>query len=152
MISFSITDIKFFMNKLLKEDTFNLFEVRGVEIYSFTKFEIDGFLEPSLLGAETSSRSYCTWQELKPYVFNIIKGNVKPRSIKIIFSLDTEKSTSLHNNAAALYLNMHFVDETVTFTTGTSQKNFALDKSLDNIWEEYIRNFFKQNNFISTWH
>ena len=150
MIAFSITDTKFFMNSLLKEDTFDSFEVRGVELYSFTKFNMSGALNTSDLTDSDIKRNYCTWQELRPYVFNIIKGNAKPKYIKIIFSLSVEESLKLHSNSAALYLNMNFSDDAITFTTGTAQKNFDLDKSLDHVWEDYVIKFFKAKGFVST--
>lgn len=148
MIVFSIDDTKAFMSKLLKENTFDFFEVRGIEVHSFTKFTITGTLDINV-EEDKNSRDYCTWQQLRPYIFNIIKGSVKPRSIKIIFSLDTESSLKLHNNAAALYLNLHFVDDNVTFTTGTAQKSFILDKSLDQAWEDYIKKFFNSEGLLA---
>jgi len=150
VITFSIDDVKIFMNALFKQETFDKFEVRGVEISSFTKFNISGNLNTVNSEKNEPKRNYCTWEQLRPYVLNIIKGNEKPSYIKIIFSLSVEESLNLHSNASALFLNMHFANDTITFTTGTAQKEFVLDKSLDYVWEDYIKKFFNANGFVST--
>jgi hypothetical protein len=157
LLTVSADDIKLFMNQLLKENLFDNFEVRGTDIVSFTHFNIsaqkisdtyvkeaaDDSSDEAVLIAEKTK--YCKWSEIKPYIFNIIKGNVRPKNIKIIFSLDSESALKLHDNAAAMYLNLNFNGETINFTTAVAQKRFALDKSLDAVWEEYVIAFFKEN-------
>ena len=146
MQAFKISDIniKFFMGKLLKENTFDNFEVRGIEVCSFTKFEINGILADDERN-EDSKNNFCKWEILKPYIFQIIKGNAKPKSIKIIFSMPIDQLTEIHSNASALFLNMLFVNDEVIFTIATSQKNFTLDKSVDNSWNDYIVKFLNKN-------
>ena len=73
LISIPESNVKDFMKKLLKETLFDNFEINGVEIISFTKFEISGKLY------EDNERKNCTWRELRPYIFNIIKGTQKPK-------------------------------------------------------------------------
>lgn len=154
VINIQEAEIKDFMSKLIKEETFDTFEVRGVEINSFTKIEISGIQDKDFLSdyeKEFEIKKYCTWKKLRPYVFNIIKGNKRPRSIKIVFSLKSEKLSALHENASALFLNMNFENNEILFITGVSQKNFSLDKSLDNLWDDFVIQFFKENNiFVST--
>ena len=123
------TETKTFMKKLLKEDTFDNFLVRDLELVSFAKFEIKG---PVL------------WEELKPIILYVIKGREVPKSLKVIFVLDKEKTLELHENAANFSLNLNFTGE-VFLTGGTSAKTFTLDKTLDYIWESYIIGFFKEN-------
>lgn len=141
-------ELKDFMNKLIKEETFDAFEIRGVEINSFTKIEISGIQDKDFLSddeKELELKKYCTWKKLRPYVFNIIKGNKRPRSIKIVFSLENEKLSLIHENASALFLNMNFENNEISFTTGVSQKSFSMDKSLDVSWDDYVVEFFKES-------
>lgn len=155
--------IKNAMNYLLKENTFDFFEVRGVEIITLTKFEISGILDKDPAGHEagtegkaseglerdqnqkTLRRNYCTWEELRPYVFNIVKGNRKPRCIKVIFSYPAHLTESFHENASALFLNMIYENDGIIFTTATSQRNFTMERKMDDMWEDYIRTLINRH-------
>ena len=143
MISFNIPeqDTKEFMAKLFKEDLFDKFEIRSLSIDTFTNFSISG-----KIASEEGEKKYCTWQEIRPYALAIIKGKIKPSAIKIVFSPSEEVISSIHTNAASLHLTLNFNGEKITFTTATSQKNFSLDKHLDEVWDEFILKYFKQNN------
>ena len=139
MKSFTIEEplIKDFMQHLFNYDTFIDFEVRGVLVRSFTTFEISG----------QKDGGYCTWDELRSYVRHII-GNTKPRAMKIVFARDNPEA--LHPNAAALFLNISYDNDItdkpdrigkITCTTASSQKNFELNKSVDDIWDEWVTEF-----------
>ncbi len=144
MLSVTIpaTEIKIFMSKLLKEEVFDDFEVRGVEVVSLTKFEMSGTLERDAV-KDGQRRYFCYWHELKPFVFDIIKGRERPRAMKIIFSVPPDKTEAIHANAASLFLNIIFEGEAVHATTATSQKTFALEKSLDTAWDDYVKVFLR---------
>ncbi len=142
LISIPESNVKDFMKKLLKETLFDNFEINGVEIISFTKFEISGKLY------EDNERKNCTWRELRPYIFNIIKGTQKPKIIKIIFSLPKEYLAKIHPNGASFYINMLFENDQICFTTGSSEKNFSLDKTVASNWDNYVKNFFNKNNIL----
>lgn len=139
------SEIKDFMNKLLKDTAFDFFEVRNIELETFVKYEIKGNLNKDYFEQDKENeRFFCNWQELKPYVFQLIKGNKKPKNMKFVFSFPQNEMNNLSENAAALFLNLSFENNTVICTTGTSQKKFSLDKHLDTIWEKYIKDFFNK--------
>lgn len=153
MLALKIIDseVKDFMNKLLRESVFDVFEVRGVEIMGFTKFEISGILDAAARDdVSAPARNYCTWQELRPYVLHIIKGGKKPKSIKIIFSPSLQETLAVHANASALFLNLTYDGDGLLLTTASAQKNFSLDKSLDAAWEESVFDFLKVNRISAT--
>lgn len=135
MRAFSIQEpqVKDFMQHLFTCDTFINFEVRGVVVHSFTHFEISG----------EKDNGYCTWEELRPYIRNIIKGKEKPRSMKIIFARGNPQI--FHPNAAALFMNIIYDSDKITCTTACSQKNFELSKTLDLEWDAWVAEFFKEN-------
>ena len=81
---------------------------------------------------------------MRPFVFQAIKGNKLPKSIKIVFSLPDEKIENLPNTSAA-FLNILFKENTVLCTTAISQTSFSLDKTSEKLWEEYVLKFFKKN-------
>jgi len=118
------TIVKGFMGKLLREEIFDTFEARTVEIVAATRITIEGIT---------------AWAELRPMVYEIIKLSPKPKHMKIIFS--HRDAQEIHINAAALFLNMVYENDSVTFTTASAQKEFALDKSIDIVWDEWIRKF-----------
>jgi len=144
-------DVKVFMNTLLTSEVFDFLEVRGVDITTLTHFNISGqkLLAEATEAADDEDKPkkaiYCKWHEIRPFVLSIIKGGVRPRYIKIIFSMDPGEARSLHENGAAMYINLQFNGEEIYFTSATAQLKFSLDKSLDHIWEEYLTEFFKLN-------
>ena len=133
------SEVRGFMNKLLREELFDAFEVRAVEINALTRVDISG----ELPGEE---RKYVGWSQIRPLVFTIIKNHQMPKHMKIIFSCGGETTGSIHSNASALFLNMIYENGTVNFTSATAQKQFSLDKTLDEKWEEYVNFFFRNNN------
>ena len=146
MLVFSIEkdEIKNFMNKLLREEAFDKLEVRFFEIETIVKYEITGNINKDYL-LEGEERYFVKWKELKPYIHSIIKGDRKPKYMKMIFSLEDKAVTNLCENAKAMFLNINYVNDEVMGTTGTSQKNFSLAKLEDKIWEETVLKFFKKN-------
>lgn len=147
MLAFTINDTKSFMNLLLKGDSFDTFHFRQGEVTTFASFVIEGKRNLDFYTAEEAEMGlsrYVHWDEIRPFVFQTIKGNRLPKSIKLIFSLPDEKLEHLPNTAAA-FLNILFKNNIVHCTTAISQKTFSLDKSSENLWEEYVLKFFKKN-------
>ena len=149
MLSFSIveTEVRYFMNKLLKEELFDFFDVREVDIITFARFEIDGFIPAEASEGGKPPARYCSWGELRPYVFEIIKGK-RPRALKIVLSLPVEQAVLLHSNMSACFLNFMFDGIRVLCTASVSEKAFALDKAAGEVWHEYALKFFKENNIV----
>lgn len=148
MLAFTIPDTKSFMNLLLKQDTFDQFLFRQGEIVTFASFIIEGkrhmdfYTEQEQAGAALTR--YVRWAEMRPFVFQAVKGSRLPKSIKLVFSLPDEKTENLPNTSAA-FLNILFRDNALLCTTATAQSNFSLDKSGEKLWEEYVLKFFKKN-------
>ncbi|MCL2841555.1 MAG: DUF5721 family protein [Defluviitaleaceae bacterium] len=120
--------VKNFMGKMVREEILDAFEVRTVEISAATHISIE-------------ANPPTTWGELRPMIFEILKLSAKPKHMKIVFS--RANAETLHTNAAALFLNLVYENDELTFTTASSQKEFALDKSIDIAWDDWIRGFFK---------
>jgi len=130
------TAVKAFMGQILREELFDQFEVRTIDIIADTRINIDGIKESE------ENTKFIKWGALRPLIFAIIKASSKPKAIKIVFSHTTTED--IHPNAAALFLNMVYENDMVTFTTGASQREFSLGKSLDTNWDEWVKNFFKK--------
>lgn len=156
MIALNIpeSEVKGLMNKLLKEETFDIFEIRNVNINSFARFEINGLLDADYQtedekDEENKSKRYSLWGGIRPYVFNIIKGAKRPRSMKFVFSVPHGKMAEISNLASVLFLNITFENGEILITTGITNKEFSLDKSQDNKWDDYVMQFLKNNNIAS---
>ena len=139
MISLNITDTKSFMNHLFKEVTFDTFSFRVAEIHSFCEFEIKA---PKTI-------EKLTWLDMKPYVFNIIKGKTTPKSIKLILTLDSETAKEI-DSGGEYFFNIYFTEGVLNVVTGTSAKVFTLDKTMDNLWEDYVSEFLTRHEITFT--
>ncbi|WP_317854038.1 DUF5721 family protein [Chakrabartyella piscis] len=143
MLSFTIHDTKNFMALLLKGDLFDTFIFRQGEIHTYATFLVDG-TKPELYQSEENPEPFCQWSEIKPFFFQGIKGKAMPRSMKIVFSLSSEK-TAHYPNAQAVFLNLLFRDGVLLVTTATSDKTFTLDRNTGQQWDADILKFFKKH-------
>lgn len=147
MLAFTVNDTKSFMNLLLKGDTFDAFSFRQGErppslLFSLRVSAIWIFILPR---SRRQGFPLCALGgNAVPLLFQAIKGNKLPKSIKLVFSLAEEKLANLPNTKAA-FLNILFKEHTILCTTAISQEAFSLDKSSERLWEEYILKFFKKN-------
>lgn len=148
MISFTIEDIKKTMHHILKGSLFDNFEVRGVEIQSYTKFQISGIADKNYIDTVEDDKEnipdYVTWAQIKSHVLEIVKSTPhSPKVIKIIFSLPKNDVAQYHKEASALFINFLFKDKIITISTGSAMKAFSLDRDGDFNWDQYIIGFFK---------
>lgn len=136
-----------FMNKLLKEGIFDNFQVRDIDIKTFTQFKIDcvKYKIENSQDEENPKIQFLTWVEIKDYVINIIKGKKLPQHIKLIFSIPDDSLEKIHENAGSLFINLTYENNQVTILTGNSQKKFELNKNVDDAWDKFVINFFKKN-------
>ncbi|MCC8098220.1 MAG: DUF5721 family protein [Eubacterium sp.] len=135
------------MNEFLKGETFDGFIVKHMEVFSVAKFETDGRINHDYL-KEDEKRTNCFWKELRPLAFGLIKGKIKPKVFKTVLALTEDKAQILSENAASMHITVTYENDRIIFLTGTSQKNFSLNKDTDAAWEGYIKKFFKIHGFI----
>lgn len=126
-------EIKLLMNKLLREDTFDDFELRQAQVFTFAKF----FIEDTGEQAETK----VDWRVIRPIVFNIIKGNKTPSVIKIVFSLKKDRLAEICPEATVLFINILYENDEAFITTGFSAKTFTLDRKPEHICDDYVTAF-----------
>jgi hypothetical protein len=151
------------MKKLLLQDTFDTFRTTEVTITTVVTHSIDGIIHPEFYHMDevtdqehtTLPETYIGWKDIKPTCYSIIKGKNTPLSFKIVFLLtkeNTKKLLEMNNIAIApedvtgLYLNCQYEKNSLLCVTGTSLRFFTLDKSLDQIWDEMVIKFLKQQD------
>lgn len=151
MIAGTVENKKEFMAMLLKGNAFDRLLVRSVSIKTNIFYEIDCAINKDWYTAEEQeslTEKYIAWSELRPTIFNIIKGNKLPGYMKIILSPSDEATAKIHTNAAALFINIIFENGKLSIITGSSEKMFSLDKTVEHSWDEYAARFFKHNGII----
>ena len=137
------------MARLFRESVFDAFEVRGLEVGTFTNFQVSGALDRGFDDDPEAGPAHCAWERIKPFAVAFIKGRKRPKVIKI--TLAHPDTVRIHPNAAALFLNINYEDNEAQLSTAVSQRNFSLDKSVDGAWDDYIEAFFASNNIpVST--
>lgn len=135
--------VKKFMNYVFKTNIFDKMQIRSGEIVTRGHFSFEGIFNHEYDGIK-DDRKYCLWGEVRTNFFDLIKGKKMPKTIKLVFALDNADLEKLHPNAQAAFLNAMFENGQLCFTTGTAQKNFSMDKSLDLQWEESVKLMFKR--------
>lgn len=161
MIALKMLDIKDFTSQLLIGDTFDAFWLSEASVTTYVTFTIDGNLQKDFFDSaladslHLNERSYTLWKEVKPFCFQIMKGKRTPLNFKINFLLSKPNTKKLLEQAGLPYtiddifglcLTFQYDGTSLTCTTGTSLRMFTLDKSLDQVWDDMVVQFFKQKN------
>ncbi len=150
MISGNIENKKQFMALLLKGTAFDRLLARSIVLRTSVLFEIDCTLDKNWFDSDEqeSLEKYASWESMRPIIFELIKGNRLPGYMKIVLSPTPSAAEKIHKNAAALFINILFENNTLYVSTGSSEKVFSMDKSVERTWDEYASKFFKHNGII----
>lgn len=143
MLAFTVYDNKTLMAHLLKGELFDHFTIRQAEVNSFASFSINGTKEESYITDE-EPELYCLWADIKPFVFQTVRGKKLPKSMKLVFSLPKQK-TERYPNAKAVFLNLLFRDGSLLCTTSVAEETFSLEQKATKQWDEDVLNFFKKH-------
>ncbi len=162
MISLKVIDVKAFMNSLLVQNVFDEFYLWEADFKTFGEFSINGKLNEDYYSSDElqvlGDRKYATWAEIKPFAFSYIKGNKLPVSIKIIMMLSKSGTENILNSSGlrvsedeikGLFLNIKYDKGNLYLSTGTSFKNFTLDKTLENHWDSKLKQFMKEKGIAA---
>ena len=156
MIALEIKITKNIMNALLLSEQFDSFLVEEAIITTYNTFHIDGHLvkdfytneELELLESEEKSTTFSCWQDIRPFCLQLIKGKKTPVSFKVILHaapLLIEKIAAnpecgvAANLIRSLVLNIRYDNGKVTCITGSAFTTFVMDKSVDELWDAYMR-------------
>lgn len=161
MLALKLTDVKDFMNKLLRSETFDHFLLQEAVISGAANYIIDGRLNQEYFSSEELEEAHIADYPFLPFsmlrgnCFDLIKGKKTPTSFRFVFLLSPEnqKKTleSLHSSFTekdirGFFLNLKYQNQILTLTTGVSYQIFSMDKSLENEWDRLVIRFLKQQN------
>lgn len=154
MIALKINSLKSFMENLLMGSKFDSFLVSEVSLTTYNTFTIDGHIQKAFYTTEEyeqlPQKEFSLWHTLKPLCYSLMKGTKLPNRFKIILLLsenavksflDSRNLTFSPENVNGLFLNLKYEENSLTCTTGTSLNFFTLDKSLENAWDNFIKEF-----------
>ena len=152
MIALTVENVKQFMHLHCKTDVFDKYEIHQAIATTFTTFEITGDINESFFDEENKpQRTFCTWEEIRPFIISVIKGSKLPKHMKIVLSAPEKLRNNLCENASALFINVNYENSVLTLITGYSLKTFSLNKDHEIIWDNYVEGFIKENNIsVST--
>ncbi len=157
MIALTIVGIKEMMSQLLTHQMFDGFYLNQADIETFTGFHMDGDLNRDYFSSDEQEvlegRTQCLWSEIKPIVFAIMKGRKLPVKFKLVFQLSEKNLLWLleknqlsfkAEEIGGLYMNILYEHKKLTCTSGVSFKTFVMDKTLEQVWDATVRQYFKQ--------
>lgn len=161
MVSYSVSEVRKCMNELLCKNTFDFFLLLEATINTFATFNIDGhrlddFYSDVELEKMDERDSLMPYEMFREWCYNIIKGKKAPLSFQIVFALPCGivEQIALANELAIAPNDMHlvaifrFVDGNLTITTGTSMKQFSLDKSLEHAFDKWMFDFLSSAGIV----
>lgn len=162
MISLKVIDVKAFMNSLLVQNVFDNFYLWEADFKTFGEFSIDGKLNEDYYSSDElemlGERKYATWAEVKPFAFSYVKGNKLPVTIKIIMMVSKSSTENIINNSGlkiqvdevkGLFLNIKYEKGNLYISSGTSFKNFTMDKTIENLWDARLKQFLKEKGIAA---
>ncbi len=158
MIALTIEDTKGFVNKLLIQNTFDKFYIGDSVIRTFADFRLGGSLNKDFFTNDEwemlEERQVCLWSEVKSFAYEIIKGHKLPISFHFVFQLSEENTHWLMeknqcqicaDDIGGLYMNIRYEKGAIQCVTGISFKTFIMDKTVEPLWDDTVKLFFKQN-------
>jgi len=163
MLAIRIEHIGAFMKKLLLQSAFDRFLVSEASVVTFASFSIDGQLRPEFYPEEEADairregRQQARWAEIKPFCLSLIRGRQLPLSFQAVLQLPPEDLPQLLEGSGlslapedifGLFLNIQYRNETLSVTTGTSVRTFSLDHSLDNAWDQSVRELLAREELV----
>jgi len=156
-----IEDTKECMHKLLKEEMFDSFLCTQFEMVGLYKVNIDGQIRPEYLTSDEKEileeREFVQWKDVKLSVYDMIKGQRTPSSMKIVFSLGSKamnatisksgfsKPSDINN----FIFTLSFENKRIKIITGTNYKNFTLDKQAEQYFDDTMLKFFKKHDIAT---
>ena len=144
MLSFTISDTKTFMSLLLKGTAFDDFLFCQGEISAFAFLSIDGKRDMDYY-PDTETETRCSWAEIKPLVFQAVKGKKIPKQMKLVLARPKADLLS-YPNLRDVFWNLIFRDNTLLCTLSVLEETFSMDKAAEKQWEEWVLSFCKTHN------
>ena len=159
MLALQITSMKSFMNHLLVADTFENFLLAEATVSTANTYQIDGHINKDFYTPEELSNptacpyDFALWKDLRPLVFQLIKGKKTPLFFKLVLHLQPANVGKLLAAAGcsipaeqikALVLTIKYDGTHTVLTTGSAFHTFVMSKEPDEIWDKALMQFLSR--------
>lgn len=159
MISLKILEMNRCMGKLLKGDSFDSFLLKEGFLRTNMEFRFQGkqFLEYfEAKEQEQMTQEYVFWKEIKPIVFELVKGKRTPLAFSFTLFLTKEQRDELFVREAVtigednptLFLQIRFEHGVGRMITGTARNIFTLDRTLEEVWDLEVKRLLHQMEIV----
>ena len=147
MIALQITELKTFMNTLLRAEVFDDFLLQEATLQMAIGYVIDGHINKEFFGednAESPTMDFVPYGEVRPTLFELIKGKRTPLCLQLVLQLSPERTAILFPDGLSKYaikglnLNIRYDGTKVILTSGINYATFSLDKTPELIWDEAL--------------
>ncbi len=150
MISLKILEMNRFMGKLLKGENFDGFLMKEGTLKTNMEYQFRGTLFAEYFDTQEQEKleeKYIYWGELRPTIFELIKGKRTPLAFSFTLLLtknDTKELLArqeIHvgEDSPSLFLQIRFEHGVGHIVTGTARNTFTLDKSLEEAWDAEVK-------------
>lgn len=155
MIALQITELKAFMNTLLRSDTFDDFLLQEATLQMAISYVIDGHINKDFFEEESTElppNGFVAYGEVRPTLFELIKGKRTPIGLQLVLQHSPKRSAilfpdGLDNRAIkGLILNIRYDGNKVILTSGINYATFSLDKTPELIWDEALMAFLNSSH------
>lgn len=160
MIALELTDVKDFMNKLLRSEIFDHFLMQEAVITSAATYTINGQITKGFYSPEELEEFHLNGCRFLPFsmlrgnCFDLIKGKKTPSAFRFVFLLSPDNmektitavgSSYKSADITGMYINLKYQNQLLSLTTGIAYNIFSTDKTLENEWDKMVMKFLKQN-------
>ncbi len=89
MLALKVLEVKVFMGKLFQKNDFDGFLLSEAEVQTAAGYKINGHRSRSFYTEEEFAKlpepDFLRWEELKPLVFQMIRGSRTPQQLSVVF-------------------------------------------------------------------
>ena len=155
MVMIEIENIKKFMAGFLGGNLFDDFLMGEGKLSMNIAYEFDGKILKEFYDTEEweemKTYPYVMWQEEKEKIFSLVKGKKTPLSFQFVMMLKPDLVSNIlakynlairEDEVAGLFINILYDRQGLKCTAGVSRKTFVLDKTLEEAWDQEVKERF----------
>ena len=155
MVMIEIENIKKFMAGFLGGNLFDDFLMSEGKLSMNISYEFDGKILKEFYDTQEYEEMihypYVEWKEEKEKIFSLVKGKKTPLSFQFVMMLKPELVQDIlakynlairEEEVAGLFINILYDRQNLKCTAGVSRKTFVLDKTLEEAWDQEVKERF----------
>lgn len=157
MVMIEIENIKKFMAGFLGGNLFDDFLMSEGKLSMNIAYEFDGKILKEFYDTEEWEEMqmypYVMWKEEKEKIFSLVKGKKTPLSFQFVMMLKPDLVSEIlakynlairEDEVAGLFINVLYDRQGLKCTAGVSRKTFVLDKTLEEAWDQEVKERFME--------